>query len=869
MNTPERHAIVYQMSGPWNQAMRYLLAVGSVALGMGLRMALERWVGPGLPTYITFYPAVMVAALLGGLGPGLTTTALAALTTGWWILPPEGIAVSSPVDRMGLALFMCMSAFMSIVVELYRRNRDKAKTYELEKAMYHERKQTQNIIDNTTAIVYAFDLEERFVLANAASARLLNSTPARMLGKRRHDFMPQADADWHEANDREVIDAGRALDFEEQSEISGRATTWLTTKFPLRDADDKIYAVGGISTDITARKRAEELLQHNSRLLTNILESISDAFFALDPNLVVTYFNSAAARLLNKKAEEVVGQQLFDAFPEARGSIFEENYTRALREKVPLTFEAYFPVKPYENWYDVRVYPQENGISVYFQVTTERKRAEEDLQKSNAFNQSIIDSSNDCIKILNMDGRLQYMNPPGQRLLEINDFNKYFNVPYENFWKGSDHTRVIDVIEKAKLGQSGSFQGYCPTAGGTPKWWDVSISPILGADGKPDRLLAISRDITERRNAEEALRESEERYKSLVEQAVDGIFLSDAQGRYIDVNTSGARMLGYTREELFRLSITDVISPADMARMSAQMSALAGGSVVTNELQFHRKDGSAFPGEVVGRKMPDGCLLGILRDITERKRVEEELLNMSSDLAARNRELESLNRELDAYTYSVSHDLRAPLRSVTGFAKMVIEDYSDKLDAQGKDYLFRIFNGSEKMNRLINDLLRLSRVSRQDIVRGGVDLSAVAAVLVKELREADPERKVQVEIKDGLTVSADHDLMKIALENLIANAWKFTSKNAEARIEIGSTEKDGKTIYHIKDNGAGFDPAYADGMFAPFRRLHTDKEFEGTGIGLAIVERIINKHGGKVWAEGQVGKGATVFFTLGNKTGNT
>jgi light-regulated signal transduction histidine kinase (bacteriophytochrome) len=200
---------------------------------------------------------------------------------------------------------------------------------------------------------------------------------------------------------------------------------------------------------------------------------------------------------------------------------------------------------------------------------------------------------------------------------------------------------------------------------------------------------------------------------------------------------------------------------------------------------------------------------------------------------------------------------------MSGFAKILHEDYAGKLDEKGQDYLDRIFKGSVKSTQLIDDLLHLSKISRQELGRIKTDLSRRVSKIVEQLREMNPGRNIDVVVQEGMTASADPRLIELALTNLLSNAWKFTAKQEKARIEFGSMEKDGKIVYYVRDNGAGFDMTYADKMFWPFHRLHADKEFEGTGIGLTIVERIIHRHGGKVWAEGEVGKGATVFFTLG------
>jgi PAS domain S-box-containing protein len=241
----------------------------------------------------------------------------------------------------------------------------------------------------------------------------------------------------------------------------------------------------------------------------------------------------------------------------------------------------------------------------------------------------------------------------------------------------------------------------------------------------------------------------------------------------------------------------------------------------------------------------------------------EDVLELSGQITARNAELEIANRELESFIYSVSHDLRAPLRSIFSFASFLEKEYSDRLDDRARDYLDRISNGSVKMSRLIEDMLHLSKVSRQEVSREGIDLSSLACSVISDLREAEPGRIVEAVIMEGLTAIADPRLMGIVLFNLLGNAWKFTAKTENARIELGAGTEEGQTVYYVRDNGAGFDPEYAARMFLPFHRLHSEDEFEGTGIGLAIVERIIQRHGGRIWAEGAPGKGATVFFTLG------
>jgi light-regulated signal transduction histidine kinase (bacteriophytochrome) len=259
-------------------------------------------------------------------------------------------------------------------------------------------------------------------------------------------------------------------------------------------------------------------------------------------------------------------------------------------------------------------------------------------------------------------------------------------------------------------------------------------------------------------------------------------------------------------------------------------------------------------------------LAGQLAPAIERLRAEAALRQLNAELEQRVQErtaqLEAANKELEAFSYSVSHDLRSPLRSIDGFSQALLEDYEDQLDVDGQDYLRRVRAATQRMGQLIDDLLNLSRITRAELRQELVDLSALAQGVVAELQHAEPQRVVEVVIAAGLHGQGDARLLQIVLANLLGNAWKFTSKQTQARIELGAVVRDGHTTYFVRDNGAGFDMAYASKLFGAFQRLHALTEYSGTGIGLAIVQRIIHRHGGHVWAEGAVGQGATFYFTL-------
>jgi light-regulated signal transduction histidine kinase (bacteriophytochrome) len=238
---------------------------------------------------------------------------------------------------------------------------------------------------------------------------------------------------------------------------------------------------------------------------------------------------------------------------------------------------------------------------------------------------------------------------------------------------------------------------------------------------------------------------------------------------------------------------------------------------------------------------------------------KQELEHM---VAKRTLELVNANRELEAFSYSVAHDLRAPLRSIDGFSQVLLEDYVDKLDEEGRKYLHQVRESAQQMGRLIDDLLALSRVVRSELRRERVDLTALARSVLARFQKNEPNRRVEPVISEGLTAMGDAGLLGIVLENLLGNAWKFTSGCALARIEVGARQNEGHSVFFVRDNGAGFDMAYVHKLFGVFQRLHSGSEFEGTGVGLATVQRIVERHGGQVWAEGETGRGATIYFTL-------
>ncbi len=412
--------------------------------------------------------------------------------------------------------------------------------------------------------------------------------------------------------------------------------------------------------------------------------------------------------------------------------------------------------------------------------------------------------------------------------------------------------------------------------------WVLMAGVVLRDDtGGPRRMLGICQDITKRKRIGDEIRASAAYNRSLIEANLNPMVTIGPDGTITDLNAATEQATGYGRAELIGTEFSGYFTEPDLARAGYEQ-AFRDGSARDYPLELRHRDGhitSVLYNAAVYRD-PAGRVLGVVaaaRDVTEANRTqaaqreaEAQVRALHAGLETRVRErtadLERSNKNLEAFTYSVSHDLRAPLRGLSGFSAALVEDYSDRLDETGRGYAQRIQAASERMAALIDDLLQLSRVSRTEMNLGPVDLSAEVDAIVGELQASEPGRRVRFAIQDGVWVTADRGLIRTVVQNLVENAWKFTARRDAATIEFGTTPADdAKICCYVRDNGAGFDPAYADKLFQPFERLHEAADFPGTGIGLASVQRIIERHGGRTWAEGAVDRGATFYFTLDAK----
>ena len=371
---------------------------------------------------------------------------------------------------------------------------------------------------------------------------------------------------------------------------------------------------------------------------------------------------------------------------------------------------------------------------------------------------------------------------------------------------------------------------------------------------------------------------AEEKLDRLLGSMPDALVIVNAEGKIVGTNAHTAKLFGYSDRELQGESMALLVPERFRKPQRQYYTAFfspRGGQILetTMELCGLHKDGREFPIEVSTKPLAaeKGLVVtSAIRDITDRKRVEQQIFKLNKELERRAMELENANKELEAFSYSVSHDLRSPLQNIDSFSLILMEDYANQLDPEGLDYVQRLRGCCQHMEEIIHALLALSKMMRTELLVDHFDLTALANSVAADLNQKKPDRLVDWVIAEGLTAEGDPQLLRVVLENLFGNAWKFTMNRPRARIEFGALpQANGARTYFVRDNGAGFDMTLADQLFTPFKRLHDQSEFRGTGIGLATVQRVIYRHQGKIWAEGAVDHGATFCFTLTGEAGKS
>jgi PAS domain S-box-containing protein len=642
-----------------------------------------------------------------------------------------------------------------------------------------------------------------------------------------------------------------------------------------KDIDGKAGYIRTAVVDVTETKRSEEDLRQSEERYRLLFERSGDAIFILEAEgkntgrIVTT--NRAAAEMHGYTIHDLESMKItdLDAPDAARESpklirrIVQGEWIKKEinhRRKDGSVFPCELSAGPLE-------YADHKYVLAFDRDITERKQAEAALRESEERYRSLVELSPDSIA-LHCEGKIVYVNHAALALFRAADAGELVGRNVLDFVHVRDREVIEDRMRKSyerKL-RAPLRETKLLRLDGEAIDVETTSTPATYR-GKPATQVVI-RDITERKRAEEALRKSEDRFRTLTENSPDLIALHDRELRHLYVNPMIARLTGLPQQAFVGKTVGEIGLPPEAA---AQLDALLHQVLDTGrenigELTFPVMDAPRFfQWRSVPILDPNGsvsAVLAISSDITERKGAEEALRAAHKELEQRSYELDAVNRELEAFAHTVANDLKAPLRSIQGFTRAVLEDYADRLDGAGRDYLMRVESASQRMTQLIEAMLNMARLTQGELHERTVDLGALAQVMARELRNKGPERRVEFVIAEKLKVKGDPAMLEVMLRNLLDNAWKFTGGHETAKIEFGAVDMDGKTVYFVRDDGAGFDAKFSDKLFKPFQRLHAAAEFPGLGIGLAIANRIILRHNGRLWAEGAVEKGATFFFTL-------
>ncbi|PZD74457.1 Phytochrome-like protein cph1 [Acaryochloris thomasi RCC1774] len=725
----------------------------------------------------------------------------------------------------------------------------------------------QTVLDTFPLSVFWKDRNSVFVGCNhnfLSDAGLSSMTD--ILGKTDYD-MPwsRAEASAYRVADQEVMDSDtpKLGIVETQIQADGRQRWLEVNKIPLHNLRGGVVGVLGTYQDITPRKQAEQAMKQQLAAIEAAVDGI--AILESDNYL---YANRAHLELFGyERLEDLLGQTWKSLYPPEELARFEQKV---------------FPILERDRaWQGEVTALRKNGLTFAEGLSltltddgllicvcrdiSDRKRAEAALQESEARFRYLTDNAPVLIWMAGPDKMCSHVN---QRWLDFT--GQLMEEQIGVCWLQRVHPDEKPLCLETYLSAFEARQGFeiehrLQRFDGEYRWLLNAGVPRFDVAGEFLGYIGSCVDISDRKQAEDHLRQLSTRLNLAVESANIGIWEWDITHNHLIWD---ARMHELYDTPLDAFSnVYDAwvnrLHPDDLALAeTVSQQALQGEKEYDTEFRVVHTDGAVrcIKANALVQHNSQGeaqRMIGINYDITDRQRAEEQIRRYTT-------QLEASNRELESFSYSVSHDLRGPLRAIDGFSQALLEDCGDQLDQDGQDYLGRIRKNIDRMGTLIDDLLRLSRVSRSEIRYATVNLSHLAQEIVHELHTLEPERRVNVVIAPNAQVSADATLMRIVLTNLLQNAWKFTSHRSVAQIEFGFNRFKDKTVYFIRDNGAGFDMAYAKMLFGVFQRLHSAHEFPGTGIGLATVQRTIHRHGGTVWAEGAVNKGATISFTVPN-----
>ena len=645
-----------------------------------------------------------------------------------------------------------------------------------------------------------------------------------------------------------------------------------------KPGEDAPYQVFVTLHDITKRKKAEEALRESTAFLDTIVENIPNMIFIKDAQeLRFVRFNKAGEELLGQSRNDLIGKNDYDFFPLEQADFFVAKDRDVLASKSMLDI----PEEPLQTknrgvrFLHTKKLPimDKDGKPLYLlgisEDVTERKSAEEAMRETEEWFRVLVDNMLDSALIMDWDGRALFANRAALRLAELDPSASAENLNVMNFVHPNSRAALAtDMGIIRKTGGRFLAEYRMQLRSNTDKWVEA-LGIKIHYKGAEAGLVTL-RDITERKRMAEALWESQERYRVLFAEMLNGFVLFqiilDENDRPLEsallaVNPAFERMTGLSASAVLGKSIYEVLPKSLWIGTYEEMA-------ITGKPAHFETISQAFNKcyAVTAFSPKKGQCAMIFEDVTERKHAEDVIRNLNEELEKRvierTVELEAANRELNAFSYSVSHDLRAPLRAIGGFSRILKEEYAGQLPAEARRYIERVEDNARHMGRLVDDLLSFSRLGRQPLQTQTISIAPIVREALDRLKPDYEGRTVEIAMGELPPCDADPSLLRHVFTNLLSNAIKFTRKQPAARIEIGCHPEADELVFFVKDNGSGFDMRYADKLFGVFQRLHRTEDFEGTGVGLAIVQRIIHRHGGRIWAQAEVGRGATFFFTL-------
>lgn len=733
----------------------------------------------------------------------------------------------------------------------------------------------QALFEQTADGVFIADMKRRYIEVNQRGCELLGYGREEILTLSLSDLIPAEDL-------AELLDDLRAGEVRlGETQLRRKDGRFLAVEINTQLlSDGKLLQ---IARDINERQQSEAWPQTNEQKLHTLFDHLPVGISILDQERRVVAVNPALEKILGLSRRELLaGLHAQRKYLRSDGTPMPSNEfptARVLKERREVSnVEVGVVMEDGETiWTNVSAIPvsfSDWQVITAISDITDRKQAEKEIERSQRWFERIAYTTPDIIFILDIvNNRNVYSN---RNILEILGYSP------EEFNQLSDILKsAIDPVDlrkaeefyrhmaDAKPGEVRFLTHRTLHKDGSVRWIENRVTPFAwDKNGSLQEVIGLAHDITEQKQAEE-------QFRLVVEASPNAIILVDTAGQINLVNARAETLFGYTRPELLGQPVEMLIPmPLRAEHVRYRDSFLEAPSArpmgAGRDLFGLHQDGSQVPVEIGLNPITTSTgefVLASIIDITERKRAEMEIHRLNEELEQgvvdRTAQLEAANKELEAFSYSVSHDLRAPLRSIDGFSQALLEDYGDSLAEEAQHYLHRIRAASQRMAGLIDDLLTLSHLTRSKMRLETVNLSGLVKDIVQELRQIEPDRDVEFVIAPEAIVRADIQLIQVVLENLLGNAWKFTANHPYARIEFGVLpESNDPPVYYVRDDGAGFDMAYAEKLFGAFQRLHTLDEFPGTGIGLATVQRVIHRHGGRVWAEGAVGQGATFYFTL-------